>query len=82
MGWFKKKTKKLQKITKCPTCGGMLTKQTGLEHEFTYKNQMVHVPDITAMVCGDCGEMYFDYTEFERISNYVHEAVDGKDETE
>jgi hypothetical protein len=38
---------------------------------------MVHVPDITAMVCGDCGEMYFDYTEFERISNYVHEAIDG-----
>lgn len=37
MGWFKKKTKKLQKITKCPTCGGLLTKQTGLEHEFTYK---------------------------------------------
>ena len=40
-------------------------------------NQMVHVPDITAMVCGDCGEMYFDYAEFERISEYVHEAVDG-----
>lgn len=82
MSWFKKKTKKPQKITKCPTCGGTLTKQTGLEHEFTYKNQTVHVPDITAMVCGDCGEMYFDYAEFERISNYVHETVDRKDETE
>ena len=80
MGWFKKKTKKPQKITKCPTCGGKLTRKTGLEHEFRYKDQMVNVPDITAMMCDDCGEMYFDYAEFERISNYVHEAVDRKDE--
>lgn len=78
---FKKK-KAQQKQMKCPKCGGAMTLTSGLTRTFRCKDQDVEVPDITAMLCTDCGNTMFDWNEAQRIEKYVHDAVgwEGKGE--
>lgn len=59
----------------CPKCGGEMHLKKGLTHTFIHKGILVDVTDITAMVCDDCGKMYFDWNEVERIKEFVwHEG--------
>lgn len=78
---FKKK-KAQQKQMKCPKCGGAMTLTSGLTRTFRCKDQDVEVPDITAMLCTDCGNTMFDWNEAQRIEKYVYDAVgwEGKGE--
>ena len=55
----------------CPKCGGEMHLQKGLTHPFICRGVPVDVTDITAMVCDDCGKMYFDWDEVERIREVV-----------
>lgn len=83
MKLFKRK-KKLEKQNQmeCPKCGGIMTLTSGLSRTFHCKGQAVEVPDITGMLCADCGELMFDWPEATRIEKYVHESVGWEDETE
>lgn len=59
----------------CPNCGGEMHLKKGLTHLFICQGVPVDVTDITAMVCDDCGKMYFDWDEVERIKEFVwHEG--------
>ena len=78
---FKKK-KAQQKQMKCPKCGGAMTLTSGLTRTFRCKDQDVEVPDITAMLCTDCGNTMFDWNEAQRIEKYVHDAVGWEDKGE
>lgn len=74
---FKKKKQEemQQKHMKCPKCGGEMALTNGLSRTFHCKDQEVEVPDITGMLCTDCGELMFDWPEATRIEQYVHKAV-------
>lgn len=78
---FKKK-KTQQKQMKCPKCGKTMTLTSGLTRTFRCKDQDVEVPDITAMLCTDCGNTMFDWNEAQRIEKYVHDAVGWEDKGE
>ena len=62
-----KKSKKEPEPETCPKCSGVMHLQTGLTHTFMRHNTPVVVDNINAMVCDDCGNMYFDWNEVERI---------------
>lgn len=55
----------------CPNCGGEMHLKKGFTHPFKHNGVVIDVPDITAMVCDDCGKMYFDWDEVERIKKFV-----------
>lgn len=72
MKLFKRKPKH-----SCPTCGAEMHRKTGLMHTFnSHSGVPVEVPNITAMVCDKCNEMYFDWDEAQRIQEYVHSMTD------
>ena len=80
---FKKKKKDQQpQQMGCPKCGGTMTLTNGLSRTFHCKGQDVKVPDITGMLCADCGELMFDWAEATRIEKYVHKSVGWEDGTE
>lgn len=75
---FKKKKPKQEEVPQqmeCPKCGGTMTLTNGLTRKFECKEQKVDVPDITGMLCPDCGELMFNWPEIQRIEKYVHDAV-------
>lgn len=76
------KKKSQQKQMKCPKCGKTMTLTSGLTRTFRCKDQDVEVPDITAMLCTDCGNTMFDWNEAQRIEKYVHDAVGGEEKGE
>lgn len=79
---FKKKKSQQGKTPQqmeCPKCGGTMTLTSGLSRIFHCKDQDVEVPDITGMLCTDCGELMFDWSEATRIEEYVHKAVGWED---
>ena len=82
---FKKKKPQQEEAPQqieCPKCGGTMTLTNRLLRTFHCKGQAVEVPDITGMLCADCGELMFDWPEATRIEKYVHESVGWEDETE
>ena len=75
---FKKKKPESQHM-ECPKCGGTMTLTNGLTRKFECKKQEVDVPDITGMLCPDCGELMFNWPEIQRIEKYVHDTVGWED---
>lgn len=73
MSLFKKSKKNVQQQEQhiCPKCGGEMHLKKGLTHQFMHSGVAIDVTNITAMVCDDCGKMYFDWDEVERIKEFV-----------